>query len=94
MSIILNSKFSKGCVIAKVDPIASSSIESVNNLVKAQKQIRPRSGMPMLMCPLIIGRNTKINKNLYACVDSELGHTDIVTIKFDMDNNSPIHLRP
>ena len=28
---------SKGCVTAKVDPIASSSIESVNNLVKNTK---------------------------------------------------------
>ena len=34
------------------------------------------------------------NKDLFASVDSELGHTDTVTMKIDTGNNPPIKLRP
>ena len=36
----------------------------------------------------------KKNKDLFASVDSELGHTDTVTMKIDTGNNPPIKLRP
>ena len=89
---------SKGCVIAKVDSIASSRIESVNNLVKNTK---PGDGkvwdadvdVPSHYKPQI-QKFLKKNKDLFASVDSELGHTDTVTMKIDTGNNPPIKLRP
>ena len=89
---------SKGCVIAKVDSIASSRIESVNNLVKNTK---PGDGkawdsdvdVPSHYKPQI-QKFLKKNKDLFASVDSELGHTDTVTMKIDTGKNPPIKLRP
>ena len=67
---------SKGCVIAKVDPIASSRIESVNTLVKNTKPGDGKGGTPMWMSHLII-KFLKKNKDLFASADSELGEFPI-----------------
>ena len=89
---------SKGCVIAKVDPIASSRIESVNNLVKNTKPGDCKAwdadvDVPSHYKPQI-QKFLKKNKNLFASVDSELGHTSTVTMKIDTGSNPPIKLRP
>ena len=89
---------SKGCVIAKVDPIASSRIKSVNDLVKNTK---PGDGkawgadvdVPSHLKPQI-QEFLKKNKDLFSSVDSELGHSDTVTMKVDTGNSPPIKLRP
>ena len=89
---------SKGCVIAKVDPIASSRIKSVNDLVKNTK---PGDGkawgadvdVPSHLKPQI-QEFLKKNKDLFSSVDSGLGHSDTVTMKVDTGNSPPIKLRP
>ena len=89
---------SKGYVIAKVDSIASSRIDSVNNLVKNTKPGDGRAwdadvDVQSHYKPQI-QKFLKKNKDLFASVDSELGHIDTVTMKIDTGNNPPIKLRP
>ena len=85
-------------MIAKVDQIASCSIESVNNLIKNTKAEKRQEWDADVDIPSIyrskIQKLLKKNKDIFTSVDSELGSTDTVTMKIDMGNNPHTTLRP
>ena len=86
---------SKGCLIAQVEPVISSRIERVINLVKKNgdgSEWDMDVDLPSNYKPQI---QTFLRKkgNLFASLDSDLGHTDTVAIKIDTGNNTSINLR-
>ena len=89
---------SRGCVIAKVEPIDQKQVNSLDSVKRQTDMIGQNDWTAEVNVPTdyksaMVGF-LKRHQDLFAAKDSELGHTDTVKMKIDTGNNPPIKLRP
>ena len=91
-------RFSKECVIAKIETIDNDSMQDVNSVVKQNRIKETCDWTTDVHVPeepkKTITNFLKTNHDLFAVKDSDLGHTDTVKMKIDTQNDPPIKLRP
>ena len=88
----------RGCVVGKISPLSSEEISEVPQSPSSNSSHPNNIDLSELQCnPDFKEHITSIilnNAEIFAKSDSDLGCTDLVTLKIDTNNHPPIKLRP
>ena len=88
----------RGCVVGKISPLSSEEISEVSQSPSSNSSHPNNIDLSELQCnPDFKEHITSIilnNAEIFAKSDSDLGCTDLVTLKIDTNNHPPIKLRP
>ena len=91
----------RGCIVGKLEVIEETNIASINEINKSKENDENKTGKinrAEISAPpehrKLVEKLLFANEDLFAAKDTELGHTDTVTMKIDTGDHPPIRQKP